>query len=87
MLEGGPAESGVLEATIGAAPERLGGAVLRKIREELSPDISQNPGLECSAVILRSAAKSPLPVGGGKGRYPSTAEKMNGQKINRGWIA
>jgi hypothetical protein len=81
VLEGGPAESGVLEATISAAPEQLGGAVLRNIIEELSHDISQTPGLECSAVILRSAPKSPLPVGGGKGRYPSIAEKMNGFDI------
>ena len=75
VREGGPAGSGVREATISAAPEGLERAVLGNIVKELSPDISQNPGLERSAVILRSASKSPLPVGGGKGRYPELSRE------------
>jgi hypothetical protein len=34
------------------------------LRQGLFQDIHQNPGLECSAGILRSASKSPLHVGG-----------------------
>jgi hypothetical protein len=39
--EGCTAGSGVLEATISAAPKRLGGAVQGEITKELSSDISQ----------------------------------------------
>ncbi len=45
------------------AAERLGAARLGNIlRKPLSQDIYQNPGLECSAVILQVASPTPLPA-------------------------
>jgi hypothetical protein len=41
VLEGGPAGSGVREATISAAPERPRGAVLGETKKVLFKDISQ----------------------------------------------
>jgi hypothetical protein len=66
VLEGGPAGSGVLEATISAAPERLGGAGLGNILKECSSKIfRRSPALCISAVLL-------------PGRYPESASRRRG---------
>jgi len=55
-VEGGPAGSEVPEATISAAPERLGGAVLGKIgRSTLSPSFAEIRLRVCSGRFLPSA--------------------------------
>jgi len=62
VREGGPAGSGVYEATIRAAPEPPGGAVLGEIKERALSDISQKSG----SVYLRRPSAGPLP----RVRYP-----------------
>jgi hypothetical protein len=64
VLEGGPAGSGVLEATISAAPERLGGAGLGDILGYFA-EVRLRVSLPS---FCRVASQSPLPAAGGPGR-------------------
>jgi hypothetical protein len=66
VVEGGPAGSGVLEATISAAPERLGGAVLGSILIKHSAKISRT-----TASMSRSTAVVPV-------RFQESASRRRG---------
>jgi hypothetical protein len=69
VLEGGTAGSGVLEATISAAPERLGGAGLGKTEERVIFGYFAEVRLRVSPPSFRRVApRSPLPAAGGPGR-------------------
>jgi hypothetical protein len=65
VLEGGPAGSGVFVATISAAPERPGGAVLGENMERAPLGYFAEVRLRVSPPsFCRSAPKSPLPAAG-----------------------
>ncbi|MCK7541166.1 MAG: hypothetical protein MZV63_64910 [Marinilabiliales bacterium] len=61
MPQARPAGSGLREATIRSAAERLGAALLGNIRKDLFQDASQNRGLECSATILQVRSEDSTP--------------------------
>jgi hypothetical protein len=63
VVEGGPAGSGVLEATISAAPERLGGAALGNILKKRFLKISRTTAsMNRPRAVVQVAPKSPLPA-------------------------
>jgi len=66
VVEGGPAGSGIIEATIRSATEQLGGALLGNIFVKHSLRISLRIAASSTQPrFCRFAPKNPLPAAGG----------------------